>query len=137
MKRYMMAGVTAIALTGATLGAASSAASPGSSDQPRLSAEQIISKIVGNTIRYQNDSKNVVNEFYSINGSIQGNSRTSGLYGGEWQIRFGHSLCFVHADPLQSGCVEVSISNGHITFYRRDGVVEGPFELRPGNPEHL
>ena len=38
---------------------------------------------------------------------------------------------------MQSGCVNVVLRAGRIEFHRRDGVVEGPFELRSGDPEHL
>jgi hypothetical protein len=105
--------------------------------QAILSTVEVLSVIVGNTIRYQNDAEDAVNEYYAPDGTIRGHSKANGAYDGVWQIRFGNQSCFVHADPMESGCIGVVIRGDRIEFQRRDGIAEGPFELRRENPAKL
>jgi hypothetical protein len=102
-----------------------------------LSAGEVRKTVAGNTIRYQNDAKDVVDEYYGADGIIHGRSKGGGDYSGVWQIRFGNMLCLVQEDPMQSGCVHVVLRGNQVEFRRRDGVIEGPFELRRGNPDHI
>jgi len=103
-----------------------------------LSAQQILSQVVGNTIVYQDDAKDRVEEYLASDGSVHGRSRAHGSYVSEWQIRFGHYLCLVTGDPKTSGCVQVVIRDGSkIEFHLDIGETEGPFTFLPGNPSHL
>jgi hypothetical protein len=103
-----------------------------------LSATRILTQVVGNTIVFQDDSKDRVEEYLAPDGSVHGKSRVHGSYTSEWQIRFGHYLCLVSADPLQSGCVQVKIEPGaKVEFLLDVGETEGPFALVAGNPGKL
>ena len=105
---------------------------------PPLTAQDVIREIVGNTIQYQNDAKDQVQEFFAPDGSIHGWSRNHGAYRSDWQIRFGNYLCIVAASPTESGCVRVVIlPHARLEFRLDIGETEGPFELLPGNPRHL
>ena len=123
-------------LAAAVAGAGAVAATPAAAAE-FLSAAQLQSMVVGSTIRYQDDDKDVVDEFYAADGTVRGRSRSAGPYRATWQIRFGNLFCIVQSDPMQSGCVNVVVNGRRIAFHRRDGVVEGPFELRAGDPERL
>jgi hypothetical protein len=103
-----------------------------------LDAPRILSQVVGHTIVFQDDAHDRVEEYLSEDGTVRGRSRTNGLYETEWQIRFGHYLCLVSSDPMQSGCVQVSLQpSSKITFYLDIGETEGPFAILPGNPGRL
>ena len=102
-----------------------------------LSTSELISMVVGNTIRYQNDSKDVVNEFLSPDGTIHGSSKKGGKYTNAWEIRFGNYLGIIGHDATDSGCVRVLIAGDKISFRLDIGETEGPFELRLGNVENL
>jgi hypothetical protein len=77
-------------------------------------------------------------EYYAIDGVARGGDdagqhRTSG----RWRVRPDGTVCFLHDDPNQSGCVFVRVDGERIEFHRVDGVVEGPFKLERGNPHRL
>jgi hypothetical protein len=103
-----------------------------------LTAEGVIQEIVGNTIQYQNDEKDQVQEFFAPDGTIHGWSRKAGKYRSQWQIRFGNYLCIVAGSALESGCVRVLVlPRAQVEFKLDIGETEGPFELLHGNPRNL
>jgi len=77
-------------------------------------------------------------EYYAADGAARGGDGTGRLQiSGRWKVRPDGTVCFLHDDPNQSGCVFVHVSGARIEFHRIDGVVEGPFTLEPGNPHGL
>lgn len=131
-KRLLAIAATAAAITGPMQTSAAN-------DAPELlDARQILSRVVGHTIVFQNDSNDRVEEYLSEDGTAHGRSRTKGVFEAEWQIRFGHYLCLVSNDPKDSGCVRVSLQGpSKITFHLDIGETEGPFTILPGNPSKL
>jgi len=105
-------------------------------DGPMLNGAAIVKRVVGNTVHFHAPSEDVY-EFLASDGTIHGESSVHGKYQARWRLYEMDSLCFQHDDPMASGCVAVSLKGGQMTLYRRDGVVEGPFELLPGNPRNL
>ena len=103
-------------------------------DRPEpLSAEAVLTRVIGHTIEFRNDDKDQLRMYFDRNGSAYGATRRDGAFVQEWQIRFGHMLCIVGDNPKESGCVEVILpADGKIAFLRRDDVIEGPFTLLPG-----
>lgn len=105
-------------------------------ENPTLGHDALLKRLVGNTVHFQAPSEDVY-EFLAPDGTIHGESSLHGTYRARWRFFEMDSFCFQHDDPFASGCVAVSLEAGRITFYRRDGVIEGPFELLPGNPRKL
>lgn len=116
-----------------------------------LSHKQLVEQVTGNTIHFRGPDFEVF-EYLSPDGvtlglstdagryrkgDILGFSTKTGPYRARWRIIRGDLLCLEHDDPMQSGCVKVSLEQGQIEFHRLDGVVEGPFEFLPGNPRKL
>ena len=127
------------------------AKSAGDADDGTLSHKQLLQQVVGNTIRFQGPDFEVF-EYLSPERVTLGVSTTGGRYRkGDalgfstktgpfralWRIIRGNLLCLENDDPMQSGCVAVVLEPGKIEFHRLDGIVEGPFELLPGNPRKL
>ena len=77
-------------------------------------------------------------EYYAIDGIARGDDG-SGEHriSGHWRVRPDGTVCFLHDDPNQSGCVFVQVDGESIEFHRVDGIVEGPFKLEKGNPHRL
>jgi hypothetical protein len=101
-----------------------------------LGRKDLLHRVVGNTIHFQGGDEDTF-EFLAPNGEIRGHSSSHGRFTARWRLLDDHSLCFESADPMASGCVSVELSGSRIVFYRRDGVVEGPFEFLRGNPRSL
>jgi hypothetical protein len=101
-----------------------------------LDGHGLVHRLVGNTIHFHAQSEDVF-EFLAADGSIHGESSVHGKYLARWRLYEQDSFCFQHDDPMASGCVAVVLNGRNVTFHRRDGVVEGPFELLPGNPRKL
>ena len=101
-----------------------------------LSRPDILQRVVGNTIRFQGGSEQVY-EYLDPAGEIRAESTVHGKFSARWRFLDERTLCFESADPMASGCVGVELEGSKITFVRRDGVIEGPFELLPGNPRKL
>jgi hypothetical protein len=101
-----------------------------------LDRPALLKRVVGNTIRYAAPGE-VVHEFLAPDGIIHGRSSVHGTYLAHWRLLDDDLICFEHADPMQSGCVAVVLKGASIEYHRRDGVVEGPFDFLPGNPERL
>jgi len=77
-------------------------------------------------------------EYYASDGvSRAGDGSGEHRIIGRWKVRPDGTVCFLHDDPDQSGCVFIRASGERIEFQRVDGVVEGPFKLARGNPHHL
>jgi hypothetical protein len=93
-------------------------------------------RVAGNTIRYESSGE-IVLEYLAPDGTIHGRSSVHGPYRARWRLYLDDMICFQHDDPMQSGCVAVVLRGSQIEYHRRDGVVEGPFQLLPGNPEGL
>jgi hypothetical protein len=101
-----------------------------------LDRSALLHRVVGNTIHFRAAGEDVF-EYLDPKGEIRGESSTRGKYEAHWRLLDDHTMCFESADPMASGCVGVELSATQITFHRRDGVVEGPFEFLPGNPRGL
>jgi hypothetical protein len=101
-----------------------------------LDHDGLLKRVVGSTIHFHAPSEDVY-EFLAPDGSIRGESTVHGRYSARWRLYEQDSLCLEHADPMASGCVAVWLEGARIEFHRRDGVVEGPLELLPGNPRKL
>lgn len=104
--------------------------------QPMLDQAGLLARVVGNTIYYHSPSEDVY-EFLAQDGSIHGQSSVHGRYTARWRFYQRDSICFQHEDPMASGCVAVVLRGLRIEYHRRDGVVEGPFDMLPGNPHKL
>lgn len=77
-------------------------------------------------------------EYYGVDGvSRAGDGVGERRVIGHWKVRPDGTVCFLHDDPNQSGCVFVRMNRDQIEFHRIDGVVEGPFALERGNPHGL
>lgn len=96
----------------------------------------LLKRVIGNTLHVHSSSEDVY-EFLAPDGSIHGESTLHGRYAARWRFLQMDSLCLEHADPMASGCVFVHLQGIRVEFHRRDGVIEGPLELLPGNPRRL
>jgi hypothetical protein len=96
----------------------------------------LLHRVVGNTIHFQGGGEDVF-EYLDPTGEIRGESSAHGKFTARWRLLDDRTMCFESADPMASGCVGVELKGTRITFLRRDGVVEGPFELLAGNPRSL
>ncbi|HEX6397504.1 MAG TPA: hypothetical protein VFZ95_08785 [Steroidobacteraceae bacterium] len=101
-----------------------------------LDGHALLERVVGNTIHFQAPSEDVY-MYLAKDGTIFGDSTAHGKFLARWRLYERDSLCFQQQDPMASGCVAVSLRGSQITFHRRDGVIEGPFELLSGNPRKL
>ena len=130
MKRLLIPIVSTIAL--ATLSTTQASAAT----QQMLDGKGLLKRVVGNTIHFQSPAEDVY-EFLAADGSIHGESSLHGRYLARWRLFDEDSLCFQHDDPMASGCVAVLLKGAQLEFHRRDGVIEGPFDMLPGNPRKL
>ena len=96
----------------------------------------LLHRVVGNTIHYQAPSEEVF-EYLAPDGRIHGESSVHGKYSAHWRFYESDAICFEHEDPMASGCVAVVLRGQQIEYHRRDGVIEGPFEMLAGNPRKL
>lgn len=110
------------------------AVAAGPRNATREEAEQLISHA---TIDFSQGDRHFY-EYYAIDGIARGDDG-SGQHriSGRWRVRPDGTVCFLHDDPNQSGCVFVRVDGERIEFHRVDGVVEGPFKLERGNPHRL
>ena len=76
-------------------------------------------------------------EYFAPDGTSRGGDGTGTPEIGKWYVRKDATVCFIHRDPNQSGCVFVKPLASSIEFHRIDGVVEGPFPHWRGNPKGL
>jgi len=105
-------------------------------DAKELDRAGLLHRVAGNTIHFQGAGEDVF-EFLAPAGEIRGESSVHGKYSARWRLLDDRTMCFESADPMASGCVGVELDSSKITFVRRDGVIEGPFELLSGNPRNL
>jgi len=105
-------------------------------DARELDRAGLLQRVAGNTIHFHGAAEDVY-EFLAPAGEIRGESSVHGKYRARWRLLDDRTLCLETADPMASGCVGVELDGDRITFVRRDGVVEGPFELLAGNPRML
>lgn len=105
-------------------------------DAQLLGRSQLLNRVVGNTIHFQGGGEDVY-EYLDPKGEIRGESSARGKYSARWRLLDDQTMCFESADPMASGCVGVELNGAKITFRRRDGVIEGPFEFLTGNPRSL
>jgi len=105
-------------------------------DAHELDRAGLLHRVAGNTIHFHGAAEDVY-EFLAPAGEIRGESSVHGKYRARWRLLDDRTLCLETADPMASGCVGVELDGDRITFVRRDGVVEGPFELLAGNPRKL
>jgi hypothetical protein len=101
-----------------------------------LDRSGLLNRVVGNTLHFASAGEQVF-EFLDPSGEIRAESSAHGKYSARWRLLDDRTMCFESADPMASGCVGVELNGRSLTFIRRDGVVEGPFELLPGNPRSL
>ena len=76
-------------------------------------------------------------EYFAFDGTSTSRDASGAVETGRWFVRPDGTVCFMHADPRQSGCVHVSRNEGTIRFHRIDGLIEGPFAYAQGNPHGL
>ena len=76
-------------------------------------------------------------EYFALDGMSAVRDASGAIQHGRWFARPDSTVCFMHADPHQSGCVHVSRNEGTIQFHRIDGLIEGPFAYEQGNPHGL
>ena len=76
-------------------------------------------------------------EYFALDGTSTSRDASGAVVQGRWFARPDATVCFMHADPHQSGCVHVARNEGTIQFHRIDGLVEGPFAYEQGNPHGL
>ena len=105
-------------------------------DAAELDHDGLLHKLVGATIRFQGDGDDVY-EYLDPSGEIRGASSLHGKFTAHWRFLDDRTFCFESADPMQSGCAAVDLAGSSLSFHRRDGVIEGPFELLAGNPRGL
>ena len=123
----------AIPIAVLTLGAMFSAVAGGRNADP----EEARSLLTDATIDYSHGDHHFY-EYYSADGIAKaGDGSSDHRIVGRWKVRSDGTVCFLHDDPNQSGCVFVRVSGDAIEFHRIDGVLEGPFKLERGNPHHL
>lgn len=115
------------------LAASAGAATPRMPRADTLDHDGLLQRVAGSTIHYRAPSEDVY-EYLASDGSIHGESSVHGLYQARWRLFEGDSICFEHDDPMASGCVRVKLNGSMLEYHRRDGVVEGPFEILAGNP---
>ena len=117
--------------------ALSSAATQTAGASPQMLDDRaLLALVVGNTIHYHAPDEDIF-EFLAADGRIHGESTVHGKYLARWRLYQGDAICFEHDDPMASGCVAVVLRGNMMEYHRRDGVVEGPFEMLPGNPRNL
>ena len=123
----------AIPIAVLTLGAMFSAVAGGGNADP----EEARSLLMDATIDYSYGDHHFY-EYYSADGIAKaGDGSSDHRIVGRWKVRSDGTVCFLHDDLNQSGCVFVRVSGDAIEFHRIDGVLEGPFKLERGNPHHL
>jgi hypothetical protein len=76
-------------------------------------------------------------EYFAPDGTSRGSDGAGKVELGKWYVRNDATVCFIHANLNQSGCVFVQAVDSSIEFDRIDGVVEGPFRRLSGNPRGL
>ena len=124
----------AIALAAGAHGAAASADAANATNATPAEAQSLLTNA---TIDYSQGEHHFY-EYYAADGVARGGDGTGQRQiVGRWKVRPDGTVCFLHDDPNQSGCVFVRVSGTSIEFHRIDGVVEGPFSLVPGNPHRL
>lgn len=96
-----------------------------------------VTKAISDTTIDFSGGKGAVVEYFAPDGTTYGRSNKYGTFSGKWFVRPNATLCIVHSDPNQSGCVFVLRKKHHIEFHRYDDVVEGPFPIEEGNPNQL
>jgi hypothetical protein len=96
-----------------------------------------VKKAIANTTIDFSGGKGVVVEYFAADGTARGRSNKNGVFTGKWFVRPDATLCVVHDDPNQSGCVFVLRRKHEIEFHRFDDVLEGPFPIVKGNPNRL
>lgn len=119
-----------------TLAAGAGAAAASMPRADTLDHAALLERVAGSTIHYQAPSEDIY-EYLASDDSIHGESSVHGKYLARWRLFEGDSICFEHADPRASGCVRVKLNGTMLEYHRRDGVVEGPFEIMAGNPRGL
>ena len=119
-------------LLGASLAGALAHASPAPADTPAKAAA-----LVRDTTMDFFDGKTHQYEYFAPDGTSTARDASGGVETGHWFARPDATVCFIHADPRQSGCVHVARDAGTISFHRIDGLIEGPFAWEPGNPHGL
>src|SRR5690349_12427806 len=105
-------------------------------ESPVLGRTGLLREVVGNTLHFQGGGDEVF-EYLDPAGPIRAESLMHGKFSAHWRLLDDRTICFESADPMSSGCVSVRLDGNQITLLRRDGVIEGPFELLAGNPRKL
>lgn len=113
------------------------AALPVRAEAPVADAQTAARIVTDATIDFSHGDRHIY-EYYGADGVARaGDGLGVHLLVGHWRVRADGTVCFLHDDPNQSGCVFVRMNGERIEFVRVDGVVEGPFGLERGNPHGL
>jgi hypothetical protein len=116
---------------------ASSAAAAVAPVQARATIDQnTVSLIADSTIDFSHGGHPYF-EYFAPDGTSRGGNGADKVEIGKWYVRQDNTVCFIHDDLNQSGCVFVQARESSIEFHRIDGVVEGPFGHLRGNPKGL
>ncbi len=95
-----------------------------------LSGEEILSKIVGNTVSGHEDGERY-SEYYRSDGRIRGNG-----YFGEWEIK-GDLFCVNYRGSTDSdGCWNIKLQGNRVEWLK-NGQPDGTSTLKKGNPNGL
>jgi hypothetical protein len=106
------------------------------SPEPAVTPEQAAALVRDVTMDFF-DGKTHQYEYFALDGTSTSRDASGRVETGRWFARPDATVCFIHADPHQSGCVHVARDAGTISFHRIDGLIEGPFGWEPGNPHGL
>ncbi len=113
-----------------------------SSENP-LSEEQLLSKIIGNTLMGRNNNVGKWAEYYELSkvgesyGKIYG--KTKRLYSGSWKID-GSVMCFNYQGSDSGGCWMLALDGNIVTWYKPNGEKDEsdfPTMLIPDNPNNF
>ena len=121
----------------AAAGAAGFIVTPALAADHDASASEAQRLISDSTIDFSHGNRHFYEYFAADGTSRAGNATGSPALLGHWRVRADATVCFLHDDPNQSGCVFVRDAGTLMEFHRIDGVVEGPFKIERGNVHHL
>ena len=103
-----------------------------------MTAEQIRTTIIGNTMTGALADGTVYTEYYDPDGTIRGTDSVNGPYAGRWSIRADDVMCWAYApDYAIIGCVLLTIDGDTVNFQQIGGHTEPPAKLMTGNPSNL
>lgn len=101
-----------------------------------LSEEELMGKIVGNSMKGVSTEGKHWAEFYASDGAIRGDE-DGYKYSGSWKIT-GPVMCFDYEGTQFDGCNTIALDGDQVRFFTLDGSPDKPYpsgQLVQGNPE--